>query len=352
MSNENFVIPNAAIDIGYFSTKTASKAGHQIAVMSFPSITSNVNAPQIVSAGMSALSGVTVKIDEMNYFVGPDAALQMKGRQSRTVTDKFVSTNEYKAFFKGALHYILRDYKDFISGASIVVIKRLVLGLPLNTYDAMRDELRRCFEGDHKVPNIDGKEIVVRVKSITVIPQPQGAMINSGAKLPPNQMKDYYSQNLLIIDLGGGTCDWLLSNDRKVVSSRSGAYQKGVLACVFAICEAINKEYATDAMVIQRIDEALRNGRESFKLGGVEYKTSAYITHANQVLVECLNQVLSSVGSLVSVDHIIFTGGGGRLLHEAALGVWKDHKNVMTVDPEPVFSNVYGFYHLGAILNG
>ena len=347
----SFVIPNAAGDIGYFSTKIASKASNRVSTLAFPSQCARVMGDQIISVGMSSLAGVNVEVAGSSFFVGPDSAMQTKGRVSRTISENFVDTAEYMALYIGALHYILRDYSSQIKGLDKVTIKRLVAGLPLNTFTEKKEKLRSLLEGIHTVPSPEGKKIQVEVRSVTVIPQPQGAMINSGITLPQDEMMDYYKQNLLIIDLGGGTCDWLLSNDRKFISARSGAYQKGVLACVYAICEAINKNFSTDSLVIQRIDDALRTGKKSFKLTGTEYMVSDYMVHADHILNECLNQILTSVGSMTSVDKIIFTGGGGHMLYERAQHVWRDYKQVMTIDANPVFSIVTGMFHIGELLN-
>ncbi|QXW20373.1 ParM/StbA family protein (plasmid) [Comamonas aquatica] len=350
-ANTNTIIANAAIDIGYFSTKVASMSERSITTIGFTSQCGRSDANPILSVGMNALAGVNVVVDGISYFVGPDATLQTKGRESRTITENFVNTNEYMALFKGGIHYILKDHAATVKGQKNVNIRRLVVGLPLNTFDQKNEEVKEMFEGNHKVPGIDGETVDVTINAVTVIRQPQGAMLNSGSKKSQAEMQDYYAQNLLIIDLGGGTCDWLLSNDRKILRHRSDAYPKGVLACVFAICDAINKGYSTDPMVVQRIDDALRSGKQSFKLNGVEYKTADYLSQTKQVLHECLNQVMTSVGSLTSIDQIIFTGGGGKLLHGAAQEVWPENVNVMTIDDDPVFSNVRGFFLLGMMQN-
>ena len=198
-----FTIPNAAIDIGYFSTKVASSGNNKINALAFPSQCARVQEEQIISVGMTALSGVNVEVDGSSYFVGPDSGLQTKGRESRTISENFVETPEYMALYKGALHYILRDYAQQIKGHEKVSIRRVVAGLPLNTFSEKKEGVRALLEGTHQIPSPDGKSVEVVVKSVTVIPQPQGAMINAGTSLPKSEMKDFYSQNLLIIDLGG-----------------------------------------------------------------------------------------------------------------------------------------------------
>ncbi|MEQ6436353.1 ParM/StbA family protein [Comamonas sp. w2-DMI] len=351
------VIPNSASDIGFFTTKLAAMGSNgQPEFFSFPSQPARVQSAQIVSTGMSSLAGVNVTVDDSLFFVGPDSALHTKGRESRTISENFAKTSEYKALFLGSLHYLLRIHSKTVGDSNKVDIRRLVVGLPLNTFMEMKQYIREIFEGKHKVPSTikHNETVEVHVKSVTVIPQPQGALISSGVKITEKAaMAEYYSQNILVIDLGGGTCDWLLTNNQKVISSRSGAYQKGVLACVYAICDSINKTFATDPLAVQRIDDALRNGKAEFKLGGGNvYKLQDYKQAAQHVLYECLNQIITSVGSLTSVDQIIFTGGGGKLLYEAAQEAWSEYEKIMVIDDNSVFSNVYGFFLLGEMLNG
>lgn len=351
------VIDNAAIDIGFFTTKLVVKGDDgKPSFFSFPSQPARVQTEQIVSTGMNTLSGVNVTTDESLFFVGPDSPLHTKGRESRTISENFAKTAEYKALFLGALYYLIRKSGKNVADSEKVNIRRLVVGLPLNTFMEMRQSVRELFEGAHNIPTPASKHgnLEVVVKSVTVIPQPQGALVCSGAKLGNQQeMADYYAQNILVVDLGGGTCDWLLSNNQKVISSRSGAYQKGVLACVYAICDAINKTFATDPLAVQRIDDALCNNKEHFKLGGGNvYKVQDFKSNAQHVLNECLNQIFNSVGSLTSVDRIIFTGGGGKLLYEAAQESWSEYKKIMVIDEQSVFSNAYGFFLLGEMLNG
>lgn len=70
------------------------------------------------------------------------------------------------------------------------------------------------------------------------------------------------------------------------------------------------------------------------------------------MLTECLNSMRNAVLSLESIDLIIFTGGGGKRLHHVAQKLMPDLAGIMTLDTDPVFSNVRGFYVLGEASNG
>ena len=120
-----YIITNSALDIGFFSVKGASKRATTggICNFSFPSQIARVTGSASVSMGMESLSGVYIKDENNCYFVGTDAALQSSARQTRTVTENFVDTNDYQILFLAGLHYILRDHHHKIGEADTVEIK-------------------------------------------------------------------------------------------------------------------------------------------------------------------------------------------------------------------------------------
>lgn len=343
-------IANSALDIGFFSVKGASQRGNtgKISNFCFPSQTARVATAATVSMGMESLSGVYINAENAIYFVGADAALQSNARQTRIITENFVETTEYRVLFLAGLHYILRDHIQRIGHTEVVEIKRLIMGLPLNTVKENADKVREMFEGSHMVPapNSD-KEIKVIVRSIAVIPQPQGAMVIAGSKRSKEDLKSFFSQNILVLDIGGGTFDWFLVTAHKVVESRSGAFQKGLITCINAVCDDIKPGIKEDPLSLKRVDEALRNKSASVMIGGKKYNMEEYLPLVDSILMECLNAMLNKMLSLDSVDLIIFTGGGAERLHFVATKMWPDRIDVMELDADPVFSNVNGFYYLG-----
>ena len=345
-----YIIPNSALDIGFFSVKGASKRETTggICNFSFPSQIARVTGSASVSMGMESLSGVYIKDENNCYFVGTDAALQSSARQTRTVTENFVDTNDYQILFLAGLHYILRDHHHRIGEADTVEIKRLIMGLPLNTVKEYADKVREMFEGTHMVPSPVGSgEIKVVIRSIAVIPQPQGAMVIAGSKRKKEELKEFFGQNMLVLDIGGGTFDWFLVTSNKVVESRSGAFQKGIITCVNAVCDGIKPGIKEDPLVLKRVDEALRNESERVIIGGKKYSLAEFMPQVDSILAECLNAMFNKMLSLDSVDLIIFTGGGAKRLHHVATQMWPDRAEVMELDSDPVFSNVSGFYYLG-----
>lgn len=349
------LLPVAALDVGYFSVKGASgrdEAESLIQTFAFPSQCAKSQGHSSVSIGMNAHSGINVRVGQTLYFVGQDAALNSHARQTRTITESFVDSDEYKALFLGGLHYIVKEHVARLKSQK-VHIRRLVAGLPMNTFDKYKDLVRSKMEGKHLVPGITSDaEIEVTIQSVAVIPQPQGAMVSIGASRSTAELNDFFAQNILVLDIGGGTFDWFLTNEKKAIRARSDGLQKGMLTCVNLICDSIKKGIKDDPIVIKRIDDALRNNKETVLIGGTKYDMRGFDKYIVPVMDECLNAMHNNVLSLDSVDLIIFTGGGARFLHQAAIKRWPEFEKNMLVDTNPVFSNVRGFYILGEVING
>jgi len=345
-------IPVAAIDVGYFATKftTGRDSKGEINTGKIPSICPIIFQEALPTTGMSALSGVTIKVKDQMFFVGPDAALRSSGRDARTVNENFARTDTYRALFLGALHYMCREFCKDSPETTSIEIKRLVVGLPLNTLLSERSALREWVEGGHNIGEMPwGKTPVkVTIRSCTVVAQPQGALLSYAAQ---RQTGNSSEENSLVLDMGGGTFDWFLTHGKKALYERCGAYPKGMLACAFAICDQIKSTLRDDITVVNRVDVALREGRETVLIGGSHVEMAPYMPRAKAILEEALMRMIESIKSFDSVDVILFTGGGAKLLSEQMAGMYPDRKATMHVDGDPVFSNVRGFHLLGEVLS-
>ncbi len=356
VSSAPFHIPVAAVDVGYFSTKytsgrAANRQSSEIVVGSIPSICPRVTGEATATAGMSSLAGVVVTVNEVPHFVGPDASLRSSGREARAVLDDYARSDAYKALFLGALHYICRAALPADSKATVIEIKRLVVGLPLNTLFAQTEALRTMVEGAHTIPALPygNQELQVVVRSCTVVAQPQGAMISHGAM--SGNAQAFFKQNILVLDIGGGTFDWYLSHGKKALVERCGAYPKGMLECAFAVCDRIDRTLRDDPIIVSRVDEALRENSDTVMISGEPVNIAMHRATVNAILRECLTRMLDSVKSLKSVDLILFAGGGGQRLLEVMTEMHPTRAASMKLVPDPVFSNVRGFHMLGELMN-
>lgn len=348
-------IPVAASDVGYHATKfslgRAKVDGKSVIECgNFPSLAPRVTQAIKRTAGTDAIEGISIKIDGNDYFVGADSALRSTGRDARVVLDKYSESDEYRALFKGALYYIAKSALAHTKETNRLEIVQLVVGLPLNTIDEFSKVVKSMAIGEHHLPALPRRdeELTVVVKNCEVVAQPQGALLSYVAS---SNKADTFTLNNLVLDMGGGTFDWFLCYGNKPVHDRSGAYPKGMLSCAFAVCDQIKQGLRNDPIMLARVDEAVREGKDTVRVSGVEQSIAAFRPAVDAILTECINRMLEKVGNLDSVDQILITGGGGQRLYAAMLDMMPERQHMMHVDADPVFSNVRGFHLLGEMLN-
>lgn len=343
------VVDVRAVDIGYFSTKVSlgrkvEGASQRIETLSFPSVAPKLSqglSPE--SATRDSRSGCVVNIAGVNHFVGRDVEFHCSGKEPREVLPNFSETPRYKALFLGALHYLFED-----SGAqNELVIKELVLGLPLNTYDSASKGLINMAEGEHLLPSGKGpnESRRVTIEHVSVIFQPQGALLSHGINNPGTFKKGW----VLVVDAGGGTLDWFVTNGKKANWQMSGAHSKSMLACAYEVANSIKKGYSDNFDIVSRIDKALRTDAEHFTIAGKNYLVADHVGTVESVLAESIEKMDLGVGIMDSMNLILFTGGGAKLFHRYFLKKYKDLEDIVRLDEDLVFSNVRGFQVFGEI---
>lgn len=348
------VIPSEAIDIGFFSTKVTLGRGKgsiasEIATLAFPSLAPRLNAnTDRHLPGTAELDGVSVTVKGMKYFVGPSSTHMMDSRGgTRSNNQSYCLTDSYKALFLGSLYYIAQ--KHHCDGS--LTIQQLVMGLPLNTVFDHANSVIAMASGDHTIPSpVDkGKTIKVHVKSVTVVAQPQGAIINYAHNAGKSRIEP--NQNLLVLDMGGGTFDWFVCNGAFLPNyNLCGAAPIGSLNCAAVICDQIDPTFKESAVAVQRIDSALRENDESFSIGGKKYMMKTYWPFVEDLLSHAIGQMTNQVGNLGLYDHILLTGGGAGILKRASQSIFKEQLEAAILDADPVFSNVKGFFEIAELL--
>lgn len=352
MSQESPVTVNVrAVDVGYFSVKFTLgrkliNGDTFINTGIFPSLAPRLaSGTTMESATNSKTDGCVVSLQGAKYFVGRDSVLFASGREPREVLPDYSSTDKYRALMLGALNYMAID-----AGAkSHFVIRHLVLGLPLNTFNAQHAALTKMATGVHEIPDPKQPDGVRRitVERVNVIVQPIGAITNYGARMP-GETKDGWS---LVIDSGGGTLDWYAARAMQPNWQRSGSYPKSMLACCYAVFDRIDPTWRDKFDIIERIDRAIRTGEPSFKSAGTTYKMADYASDIEAVVKESVDKMMSALDSLDIYDRILFTGGGANLFLQNMTLRYPNLKKVMFLEEDSVFANVKGFQLIGEMLS-
>lgn len=348
VKSKHLVIPNAGIDLGFFQVKVASgrgtsKTGTEIITDLFPSFASVLDAE---TKGMMALSfhnagGAIVEVGGTSFFVG-DAAMRMLGSTGnlRASSERYALSPTYHALFLGALWQIVKRHGVDTS----LTIKHMVLGLPLTTLFEHSDAVEKMATGKHVIPSPFGSDqsMTVIVEQAMVVAQPQGGIFSYAHGAGRTSVAE--TDDVLVMDMGGGTFDWFLCDGKFQPSYKfCGALPTGTLNIASEILKNIKPSLINSPRAMLRVDTALRDAGE-FKLADITYKIDDFASHTRPLIEGAIDQMRSKVGELDSLNHILLTGGGARHLESACKDLLENFKGMIRIDPDPVYSNVKGFY--------
>lgn len=337
-------LPSIGVDVGFFSTKFTTgqldKKGRSFEVMQFPSVAPRIAGSVKAITTADRLSGVLVEVEPgALHFVGTDVYQVAPTTGARAVTTDYSQSSDYKALFLGALHHIAKEHgvKESLQ------IDTLVAGLPLSTVYTHASELATFIKGEHKVPHPMNPETVlpVHILHAIVIAQPQGALVAHGVDATSSSPPDF---NTLVLDMGGGTFDWFMAKGIRPNRALSGTAPIGALACAAAICDEIKPSLKDNPDIMARVDKALREGADIVRVTGRDYAMEVFEPVVSRVLADAIEQMRKSVGALDSVDKILVTGGGARLMDKAFRAALPEYAHLLEMDKDPVSSNVRGFH--------
>lgn len=337
-------VPARAIDVGYANTKFTfgRKSVNGVSLVHadlFPSITATLRpgATFMHAPGTLGADGCISTIEGVPHFAGRGVEMHLKGVQPRHVMKDYCTSPSYLALMRGAMHYMLED----VGNPSELAIGHMTVGLPLNTYLENLDRLRSIVVGRHEVVSPDPKVGVrhVTVEDASVLVQPMGALYNYGLTHPELDLSGWN----LVIDVGGGTVDFLVARDRAPNYERSGAHPESMLACAAAVAKAINPSLRGQFSVLQEIDCAIREGKDVISIAGVDYEMAAFSGAINEVLRRGYETMLDTVGALEDFRSILVCGGGGAVFYQFLCDHYPELRRRLRIDAGSAYSNVRGF---------
>lgn len=341
---KHLVIPAAGIDVGFFQTKFTAGVGKdgKLAVDMFPSLVPTPTVRYADMTGMTKSDCVVLHHEGIDYLVGKSAPDYMNAvGVLRVPSQNFATTPRYRALLLGALHYIAKQHQ--VDGS--LTIECLCLGLPMSSLAQHSAGLRIMATGTHQLPSPvnTNESIQIHIKKTVVIAQPQGALFNM-AVLSGNPIPD--DQRTLILDMGGGTFDWLMTVGMKPQFALSDAVPLGALAAAAAVCDKLDPTYRTDPAMIAKVDAALRSGASKLSVLGIDHDMKMLWPSATAVVADALEELVKKLGPLASIDQVLITGGGANLVARALPTSIPQLQRLAKLDVEPVTSNVRGFYYM------
>jgi plasmid segregation protein ParM len=319
-----------ALDLGWGYTKYSTKnpVDGEVEFHSFPSLAPRHTGVDMTMSIMGRRDTAVVNVDGTKYEVGPDSGDLDVNDASRSLNDNFIHTEQYKAVFFGALHYIGEPQIDL-----------LVVGLPLSGMGSAA-KLKELMVGTHKI----SETVTVVVKDALVLPQPLGGLYHCFSLAGTRPELEFIKEEMnLVIDPGFLTFDFLLSNGEKVVENRSSAHTGGVSKVLRSIGESISAKFGIKYENLGAIDKGLR--RRKIKINGEVEQLEEHIKNTRSVLEGSVNYLRNIVGDGSDIDNIILLGGGSGIYRKTIEQYYPKH-TLIALD-EAQTANVRGYQAAG-----
>lgn len=296
--------------------------------MSFPSLAPRHTGRDLSVSLLGKRDTVVVNVEGTLYEVGPDSADLDSNDSTRNLNDQYIYTDQYRAAFLGALHYMGETTIDL-----------LVVGLPLTTIHRAGDLKNTCV-GTHKI----NETTTVTVKDVLVLPQPLGGLYYCLSQRKTRSEFEFLDDETnLIIDPGYLTFDFLVTNGEKINDARSGAHPGGVSKVLRAICESLSNKFGVKYDNLAAVDKAIE--RRRIKINGKTEDLLAHIKYAKPSIEGSVNYMRNVAGDGADIDNIIIFGGGQHIFAKTLLSYYKNHTVYVLGDAQ--FANVKGFQAAG-----
>ena len=317
------------LDIGYSNLKTARGRSGEGPITTI--VPSGAAPEERLPHGVQVSDqGRQIHVDDEPWRVGLG-----HGRfdlWQRSLHGNYTETKTYRALFYGAL---------LESGEK--KIDRLVTGLPVKQWiDAKnRTNLTRSLTGAHLV--LPGKKVTV--SKVDVIPQPLGAYLDMYWQ-QGHEANVLSEGRVLVIDPGFYSVDWVIIDGGSLRQSASGSSLDAMSVLLQETSRLIGESHG-GTVNIDRLEEALRSGRDRVFLFGNEIELTPFLIKASSSVgrqaLEALQQSIRR--EIGSVDIVILAGGGAGVYKHCVGEEFSKSKVLMNPDPE--LANARGFYYYG-----
>lgn len=316
------------IDLGWGYTKySKTDADGKSEFFSFPSLAPKSTRQDMSMGILGKRDTVVVEVEGTDYEVGPDSGDLDSNDSTRNLNDGYIFSDQYKALFYGALHYMEAD-----------VIDLLVVGLPISGLNHI-NALHKIMIGKHEIY----KNKTVTVKNVLVLPQPLGGLYHCMSMKQDEKFQCLDEEYNLVIDPGFLTFDFLVSNGDKLIENRSDAHAGGVSKILRAIALSISEKHHIKYENLSAIDKGLK--RKFMKINGKKEDLLDHIKNTKSVIEGSVNYMKNIVGDGSDIDNIILFGGGSEVFKKTIEAAYPKHSIIVLSDPQ--FANVKGFKEAG-----
>ncbi len=322
-----------AIDMGYGFTKAVTPKTQAI-IHSIVGAAEHIRFESDVVASNG--HGITVKVDERDFFVGEQAALQ-SASVSQTLDVTRTGSLEQKVLFYAVASELVRT-----TSKQVVVVS----GLPVANFDERNKRLlRKMLEGDHQVLVRGKRARRFEVTHVYTIPQGVGALfalvLDRRGRLANG---DLAGGRVGIIDIGMLTANFVLADRLRYVETGSDSITAGMSEALSKLGKQLNRKYGLDwGQQLGRVDQAVR--ARSVKVYGERVDITDLVEpHVDSLAATILAKARTLWSDGSDLDAVVLTGGGSR---EIASYLRRVYPHTRMVGGDPQFANVTGYLRAG-----
>lgn len=320
-----------AVDVGYGAVKGVS-AGREIEYLSAVGnyrpvrFTSNMEPQDIKDR-------LCIKFEGKSYFIGDIAYKQSTPRVTMS-KDRFIS-QEGLALMMSALLMLSNGQSETI---------KLVAGLPVNEYAAMKEKYADNLKGTHycQLLDIDGREndfYRFDIETVKVLPQPVGTIFDSVldhcGQLTNKQLA---GGRLAVLDIGKHTVDLAVTDSLQFVDKSSISFNDIGLFDAFKDLSIALKAEGYD-IPPDNIEPYIKATRNIDVLPAL--REEAFASQAEKIV----SRIINTWPDLWSFDKVIITGGGALPLGEYIADAIDCPRTEICA--QPTLTNCRGFYKYG-----
>lgn len=314
----------AAIDVGYGNIKvvTYNTLTNSVKMNLIPSIAGKADENEISQQFGKKKNSYVVEYDGEKYEVGEDSTANMV----KVTHSDYLKTKSWKLFFLAALKSIGEEKIDLV-----------VSGLPVYQFKKLREEMMDVIKGVHKVD----EKLTVNVLNVEVIPQPLGALASLIDEKPELQTK-----NILLIDPGHHTFDWLCVIKGSIRMDLSGSHPEGVDSLINSVIKRVEKNHDGLLLSHHDIDESIRSGTFKVEVYGKDFDIKEYLDLAvSNQLESSIDALKNMLQSTHNISNILIGGGGAGLYIDVIRKAFPNH--IVDSMKDPAMANAKGYMRFG-----
>jgi len=278
-------------------------------VISIDSGNKNIKTDHFIFPSALNISRVDVGIGEdvLNY---KGLCYSATGPRISYMRDKTENDNFYILALIGIAKEIEYAVKNGIEQEKEQYSITLLNGLPPK-HMAQKDKFKNYFLKDETVTfTFNKKEYTVKIENVAIYPQAYAAAVTQRKKF-----KDY--PEVLIVDIGGYTIDYMLLNNGVYNPAMCKTLQDGIITFYDTVVEecmaAFDVELSED-----EIDEVIKGTNQELirRLNRIDCNIVTYIYEMTERYVENIIYTLKQRGLDLRKVPTIFVGGGSVLLKQ------------------------------------